>query len=102
MLPMLAKTKVRTGLGRPMLAAVRLARRCGDCAVVAAPPWHNLRLAARAGRIWRGAWWFGNVESPAGIVLALLTRCRELACNPPTVGGGHPDMQEAAGKKRPA
>jgi hypothetical protein len=71
-----------------MLGAVRRGR-CGDCAVVVAPAWHNLELEGQAA-FGAGGFVFGNVESPAGIVLALLTRLRQLAFNPSSVGGGAP------------
>jgi hypothetical protein len=55
-----------------MLGAARRAR-CGDCAVVVAPAWHNLELEGQVA-FCAGGFGFGNVASPAGIVLALLTR----------------------------
>jgi hypothetical protein len=74
-----------------MLPAVRQAPRCGDCAVVVAPAWHNLELELEGQVAFcAGGLVFGNVESPAGIVLALLTRRRQLAFNPSSVGGGAP------------
>src|SRR5262245_61581582 len=66
-----------------------------DCAADAAIVqlwWARLGLtygSRGAGRIFAaGGLGVGNVVSPAGIVLALLTRCRESAFIPSSVGGG--------------
>src|SRR5215467_7811827 len=105
MLPIRQRPRFAPALRCPMLPAI--SHRLEWVADAAIAQLWRCRLGITCGArvaFGAGAWCFGNVESPAGIVLALLTRCRECVQPADRRRGASRRAeavgQEAVGKKR--